>query len=251
MMQALDEAQAARRVALEAWQQQVAGLVARVESISPAAEGAAQELERTEGEWAALATEPAFELEPDSVARFEGAAGRARSGIAEQQRMEAERRAEDDRRAALHASRAEMIQHVESIRGEDALERIEQATREWEALGAAEDDAAMGALGTQFESAVAAARQRHQNQLDMQQTHARLAELASEAERLSGEESPAREAWTTATAEWTALVARSEGLDEAIRSATSRPWHASRSAPKSSTQPRSGRSVSSCSASSS
>ena len=216
MMQALDEAQAARRVALEAWQQQVAGLVARVESISPAAEGAAQELERTEGEWAALATEPAFELEPDSVARFEGAAGRARSGIAEHQRMEAERRAEDDRRAALHASRAAMIQQVESIRGEDALERIEQATREWEALGAAEDDAAMGALGTQFESAVAAARQRHQNQLDMQQTHARLAELASEAERLSGEESLAREAWTAATAEWTALVARSEGLDEAV-----------------------------------
>ena len=216
MMQALDEAQAARRVALEAWQQQVAGLVARVESISPAAESAAQELERTEGEWAALATEPAFELEPDSVARFEGAAGRARSGIAEHQRMEAERRAEDDRRAALHASRAAMIQQVESIRGEDALERIEQATREWEALGAAEDDAAMGALGTQFESAVAAARQRHQNQLDMQQTHARLAELASEAERLSGEEPLARDAWTAATAEWTALVARSEGLDEAV-----------------------------------
>ena len=216
MMQALDEAEAARRVALDAWQQQVAGLVARVEAISPAAEGAAQELERTEGEWAALATEPAFELEPDSVARFEAAAGRARSGIAEHERREAERRAEDDRRAALHASRAAMIQQVESIRGEDALERIEQATREWEALGAAEDDAAMGALGTQFESAVAAARQRHQNHLDMQQTHARLAELASEAERLSGEESLAREAWTAATAAWTALMARSEGLDEAV-----------------------------------
>src|SRR6185436_12914888 len=152
----------AKRVAVEAWQQQVAGLVARVESISPAAEGAAQELERSEGEWAAVATEPAFELDPDSVARFEAAAGRVRSGIAEHQRMEAERRAEDDRRAALHESRAAMIQQVESIRGEDALERIEQATREWEALGAAEDDAAMGALRTQFESAVATARQRHQ-----------------------------------------------------------------------------------------
>ena len=216
MMQALDEAEAARRLALEAWQQQVAGLVARVESISPAAEGAAQELERTEGEWAALATEPAFELDPDSVARFEAAAGRVRTGIAEHERREAERRAEDERRAALHASRALMIQHVESIRGEDALERIEEATRAWEALGAAEDDAAIGALRTQFESAVATARQRHQNQLDMQQTHARLSELASEAERLSGEETLVREAWTATTAEWAALVARSEGLDEAV-----------------------------------
>ena len=216
MMQALDEAEAARRLALEAWQQQVASLVARVESMSPAAEGAAQELERTEGEWAALATEPAFELEADSVSRFEAAAGKVRTGIAEHERMEAERRAEDERRVALHASRALMIQHVESIRGEDAIERIEESTRAWEALGAAEDDAAIGALRTQFESAVAAARQRHQNQLDMQQTHVRLAELAAEAERLSGEESLAREAWTAATSEWTTLVARSEGLDEAI-----------------------------------
>ncbi|HEU4532265.1 MAG TPA: DUF349 domain-containing protein, partial [Steroidobacteraceae bacterium] len=216
MMQALDEAEAARRLALEAWQQQVAGLVARVESISPTAEGAAQELERTEGQWAALATEPAFELEADSVARFEAAAGKVRTAIAEHERMEAERRAEDERRAALHASRALMIQHVESIRGEDALERIEEATRAWEALGAAEDDAAIGALRTQFESAVATARQRHQNQLDMQQTHARLSELSSEAERLSGEESLAREAWTATTAEWAALVTRSEGLDDAV-----------------------------------
>ena len=216
MMQALDEAEAARRLALEAWQQQVAGLVARVESISPTAEGAAQELERTEGQWAALATEPAFELEADSVARFEAAAGKVRTAIAEHERMEAERRAEDERRAALHASRALMIQHVESIRGEDALERIEEATRAWEALGAAEDDAAIGALRTQFESAVATARQRHQNQLDMQQTHARLSELSSEAERLSGEESLAREAWTATTAEWAALVSRSEGLDDAV-----------------------------------
>ena len=86
MMQALDEAEAARRAALEAWQQRVASLVARVEAIAPAAEGAAQELERTEAEWAALATEPAFELDADSVARFGRAAGRARSGIAEHQR---------------------------------------------------------------------------------------------------------------------------------------------------------------------
>ena len=37
----------------------------------------------------------------------------------------------------------------------------------------------------------------------------------SEAERLSGEESLAREAWTATTAEWAAL-ARSEGLDDAV-----------------------------------
>jgi hypothetical protein len=216
MMQALDETEAARRVALEAWQQQVAGLVARVEAISPSAENAAQELERTESEWGALATAPAFDLDPDSVSRFESAAGRARSGIAEHQRIEAERRAEDDLRAARHASRAAVIQRVEGIRGEDALAQIDEAAREWEGLGAAEDDPAIGALGTQFESAVAAARQRHQDRLDMQQIHARLSELSDEAERLSTGEPLAQEAWTATTAEWTALAARAEGLDEAI-----------------------------------
>lgn len=216
MMQALDEAEAARRLAVEAWQQRVASVVARIESIAPAADNAAQELELTEAEWAALATEPSFELDPTSVTRFEAAAGRARTGIAEQQRIEAERRAEDERRAALHASRAEMIARVEGIQGDDALEQADQATRDWEALGAAEDDAAVGALRTQFESAVAAARQRHQNRLDMSQTHARLGELATEAERLSGEEALAREPWDATVGEWTALIARSEGLDESV-----------------------------------
>jgi hypothetical protein len=216
MMQALDEAEAAKRLALEAWQQRVGGLVARVESIPPAAANATQELELTESEWAALATDAAFELDADTVSRFEAAAGRLRSGIAEHQRVEAERQAEEDRRAARHASRAAMIERVDAIRGDDALAQIEQAGRDWEALGAAEDDAAIGALRTQFESAVAAARQRHQNQLDMQQTHARLGELASEAERLSGEQPLQREAWDAAVNEWTALHAKSEGLDETV-----------------------------------
>jgi hypothetical protein len=216
MMQALDEAAAARRLALEAWQQKVASLVARVETITPAAATAAQDLEQAESEWAALSTDTAFELEADTVGRFEAAAGRARTAIAEHERIEAERRAEVERQAARRASRAAVIERVESIRGADAPAEIEAATRDWQALGAAEDDAAVGAMQTQFERAVAAARQRHQNQLDMEQTHARLAELAQEAERLSAEESLPADAWKAVVREWTSLHARSEGLDDTV-----------------------------------
>src|SRR4029453_13659231 len=79
MMQALDEAEAAKRLALETWQQRVASLVARVETLAPQAAQAAGELAAMEAEWAALATQPAFELDADSVAQFEAGAGAARA----------------------------------------------------------------------------------------------------------------------------------------------------------------------------
>src|SRR5687767_1291048 len=161
MMQALDEAEAAKRLALEAWQQKVASLVARVETLGPQAANAAAELESAEGEWAALVTEPAFELEADAAARFEAAAGAVRAGIAEQQRLEAERRAEDDRRAAVRASREAVIARVDSLRGDDGIEQIERATEEWASLGPIEDDA--DAAQRRFDAAVARARQRHQD----------------------------------------------------------------------------------------
>src|SRR4029453_8394932 len=100
MMQALDEAEAARRLALEAFQQRVESLVARVEALAPQSAQGGGELDAAEADWAGIATEPAFELDAASVARFEAGAGVARSAIAEHQRTESERRAEDDPRPA-------------------------------------------------------------------------------------------------------------------------------------------------------
>lgn len=215
MMQALDEAEAAKRLAVEAWQQKVASLVARVETLGPQAANAAAELESAEGEWAALVTEPVFEVETDAAARFEAAAGAARAAIAEQQRLEAERRAEDDRRAAVRAGREAVIARVDSLRGDDGIEQIERAAEEWGALGPIEDDA--DAAQGRFDAAVARARQRHQDRLELQQTQARLEAIAAEAERLSAEDPLSREAWNATAAEWAALVPRAETLDEALR----------------------------------
>ena len=215
MMQALDEAEAARRVALETWQQRVASLVARVETMAPQSSQAAAELDGLEAEWAALATEPAFELDSASVARFEAGAGAARAAIVEHQRIEAERRAEDERRAALRANRAAIIERVNALRGDDILEALDRTADEWATIGSEDQDAP--GMQAAFDAANASARQRHQNRLDLQQTHARLQEIAAEAERLSGEDPLQQDAWNANAAEWEQLLPRSEDLDAAVR----------------------------------
>jgi hypothetical protein len=214
MMQALDEAEAARRVALETWQQRVASLVARVETMAPQSSQAAAELDSVEAEWAALATEPAFELDAASVARFEAGAGAARAAIVEHQRIEAERRAEDERRAALRATRAAIVERINALRGDDTLETLDRAAEEWATLGSEDQDTA--GLQAAFDAATANARQRHQNRRDLQQTQARLHEIAAEAERLSGEDPLPRDAWNAIAAEWAQLLPRSEDLDAAV-----------------------------------
>jgi hypothetical protein len=217
MMQALDEAEAARRLALETWQQRVASLVARVETLVPQSAEAAADLDGVEAEWAALATEPAFELDAASVARFEAGAGAARAAIAAHQRLEAERRAEDERRAAMRASRAAILDRINALRGDDTLEQLERAAEEWSALGSAAEDPDADGMQTAFDAAGANARQRHQDRLVLHQTHARLQEIAAEGERLSEEDPLQREAWTAVVAEWDQLLPRSEDLDAAVR----------------------------------
>ena len=216
MMQALDEAEAARRLALEAWQQRVAGLIARVEAINPRAEHAAEELSLAENEWGAVASESGFAVDPDSAARFEAAAAAARSATAEQQRAEAERRAEDERRAAMRTAALAIVERVRAFRGEGILERIEEAGREWGALFDEEGTPDLPQLRAEFESALAAARQRHEDQADMHRIHTRLAELAVEAGRISTEEPFARDAWKRTADEWEMLNRRAEGLDPAV-----------------------------------
>ena len=216
MIQALDEAEAARRQALEAWQQRVATLMARVEALTGSAPYAAQELASTEAEWGQLATEQGFEIDADTATRFEAAAGRARQSIAEHERAEAERRAEEDHRAGLRAARTALIERAAAIEGEDTPAQIEAARVEWDGLGAGDDDPATGSLRAQFDAALVAAGQRQQNRLEMHAIHGRLAEISLEAERLSGEEPLARPAWEALVAEWAPLQRRSEGLDESV-----------------------------------
>jgi hypothetical protein len=220
MMQAIEEAETARRIALETWQQTLAGLVARVESLAsaPGAGHAARELAEAEAEWAGLASGAAFEIDPDTAARFTSAAGRARELVAEHQRVEAERIAAEAERAALEARRAGVADRLDACRGDDLLDQIASARAEWEGLGAEDGSPEAASARARFEAACARAERRHQNRLDREQTIARLGALADEAARLSGSEPLDTAAWDAAGAEWTALRGRVEegDLEEAI-----------------------------------
>ena len=138
MLQAIEDAEAARRAALEKWQQRVAGSLARVEAIAatPVAPDAAAQLADAEAEWRDVAVEAArsswIRTPP---ARFGALVEAARAAIAAHERAEAERRAAAERRRSCCARPAISIcERLENARAEHALDELEKARAEWEGL---------------------------------------------------------------------------------------------------------------------
>ena len=84
MLQAIEEAHAARQAAFEDWQRRIAGILSRVEAIAaaPSLPGAGTGLADAEIEWRDLSSAPAFELDPDTVGRFGTLVETARAELA-------------------------------------------------------------------------------------------------------------------------------------------------------------------------
>ena len=219
MLQALDEAEAARRAALESWQQRVAGILARVEAIAaaPSLPGAANGLTDAEAEWREVSSNPAFEPDQDTAGRFGALVDAARAAMTAHEQQEAERRATAERDLMLRNARAAICERLESTRAEEALDEIEKARSEWEGLpGPSSQEIEDQRTRDRFEEACRRAAERHQNRLDRERTHARLDELSVEAETLSSEEQPANGAWEAVQREWTMLSPKSEALDPVV-----------------------------------
>jgi hypothetical protein len=217
MMQALEEAEAARRSAREAWQQKLAAILARVETMaaSPGLPGVGEELAEAQADWSAIAGGE-FEIDADASARFAAAVERATAALEDHRRREAEQRAADERRAALRANRAALVERIDTCRGEAIVDEIARARAEWEGLEPLDDAAEAATLAAQFDAACQRAEQRHRDVLDLLQTHARLAELAAEGERLSTDTAASRDAWTAVTREWDSLRSRTDSLDAEV-----------------------------------
>jgi hypothetical protein len=218
MIQAIDDAAAARQAALEAWQQRLAGVMARVEALaggSPAPH-AANELDASEAEWREITTSSPFEIDADTATRFSTLTVAARDAIARHERAEAERRAAEEHRAAMIAARTNLCERVDQIRGDDAIAQVARARVEWEGLGPTEADASDAALRTRFEEACRRAQSRHENHLELQRVHARLGELAADAERLASPEDAAPDVLKGVESEWEALRPRADAVDEAV-----------------------------------
>jgi hypothetical protein len=222
LVQALEEAEASRRLALEQWQQRVAAIVARVEAIAadPSVPHAASQLADTEREWREIAVPGTFELDPDTAGRFGALVDVGRSAIATLEREQEERRAAAEREAAVQEARRALCERVENASAAEALDEIERARAEWEGLpGPSSEEIEDARLRRRFEDACARASDRHQNQAETARSHARLEELSAEAERLSlmeNADGETGEAWTAVQREWASLREKSEALDPAV-----------------------------------
>jgi hypothetical protein len=219
ILQSMQETEAARRAALEQWQQRVAAVVARVEAIAanPALPNAGRELADAEVEWREVAASGTFELDPDTAGRFGALVESATTGIAAHERAEAEKRAAAEHAAALRAVRVSLCERLENVPAERAAGELEAARVEWEGLPEpSADEASDRALQARFVEACRLAAVRHENHQDRARINARLEELSVEAERLSAEEHYSDEAWAAVQAEWVSLQPKSDTLDGVV-----------------------------------
>ncbi|HXW04174.1 MAG TPA: DUF349 domain-containing protein [Vicinamibacterales bacterium] len=219
MIQSLDEAEAARRAALEQWQQRVVSVMARLEALAaaPSSADARRQIGDAESEWRVLAGSAEQPMDDDTNQRFGGLMAQAMAAVERTEREIAERRAEAERQAAIRAVRESICERLEAFRGEDTLDQIEKARAEWEGLPEPGEEAReVEEFRVRFEEACRRARERHQNRERLRQLQSRLAGLAADAERLAGEADFNESAWHSATREWETLRQQADELDQAV-----------------------------------
>ena len=225
MLQAIEQAEAARRAALDAWQTRVAGLMARAEAAStgPIDGASRQRLDDVEAEWREVGADATFAVDPDTAARFGGAVDKARTAIAAYEQEQEARRAAEERRLARLAAATSLCNRVDDLRGEDTAAELERARAEWTDLArvaehdpAPEQDPEFAALRSRFAAACERAEARHRTRQEIERVHARLDELSSEAARLAGEQDFDEAAWSAVVQEWDSLQPRADGPDPGV-----------------------------------
>ncbi len=219
LLQELDEAEAARRVALENWQHGLTRILATVENIAaaPFLAGAATELTRAEAEWRDMSSNPVFEIDQETTARFGALVDSAHSAISAFEREESDRREAAERDSAARRAREALCDRLERTHAEHAIEEIEKARGEWEGLaGPSTQEVEDERIRDRFEDACREAEERHRNHQQQAEILASLGTLSVEAERLSSEENLEPGQWEAVRAEWGTLQPRADALDPAI-----------------------------------
>src|SRR4029450_11361697 len=107
LVQELDDIEAARKAAFDSWQQNLARILATVEHIAaaPFMADASAQLTNTETEWRDMSSNPVFELDQETTARFGALVESAHRAISAHEREEAERRETAERDSAARRAR--------------------------------------------------------------------------------------------------------------------------------------------------
>jgi Domain of Unknown Function (DUF349) len=218
MIQAIDDAEAARKAVLEQHQQRVATASSRVEALSASTTtaGLEQQLDEAEAAWRELLATATHDVSAAERGRFDGAVGAVRAIVEREAQARAEEAAREAQLAAGRAARVSLCELAEAVHGDDALDRLEQARSEWEGLPADPEAGVHEQFMKRFEEACARARTRHENRQESAKTNARLEELSREAEQLAAQEDSPAYAWDSVSREWRGLLEKTEGLDEAV-----------------------------------
>jgi hypothetical protein len=215
MVQAIDDAEAARKAVLEQHQQRVAGAIARAEALSaaPTTEG----IDEAEAAWREMSAAATHEIAAAERARFDAAVRGAREIVEREARERAEQEQRQAQIAAGRATRTSMCERVEEIHGEDALDRLEVARSEWEGLPEDPEADVHEQFRKRFDEACGRATTRHENRQENAKMNARLEEISREAEQLAAQEDSPAYAWDAVSREWRGLAEKTEGLDDAIQ----------------------------------
>jgi hypothetical protein len=220
MAQSIEEAEAARRAALEHWQQQVANVLARVEAIGAAPVGPDTRIQLADAEstWLELAGSGTFAVDPDTNTRFGSLVADAHAAIDREERAQAERREAEERRASARAAKIALCERVEALRGEDVPAAVEEARQAWSApaAGAEADGDSDSDLKARFVSACEQALERHANRQAISEAHARLDALSHEASDLVSAEPFDEQRWAALASEWHSLLPRADEPDAAV-----------------------------------
>jgi hypothetical protein len=218
MLQAIEQAEAARRAALDAWQQRVTAVLARLETgADPHSDaGARQRLAQAEADWRELSTDTAFPIDEETAKKYSALVESTRAAAARYEAEQAARRAEEERRLSVLAAATSLCNRVDALRGEDAAEEVDKARAEWEGLEANPRESEFAGLRARFEATCERARERHRNRQELQRVHARLEEVSVEAERLAAENEFQENAWRATVQAWESLHPRADALEPAI-----------------------------------
>lgn len=220
MLQAIEDAANAQRVAEAERQKQESLLCAAVEGLRDAAdpERAAAELTRITAAWDALASTDAT-----AARRFSVAADAARARI-EQRRGEVEAaRAAERRREDALASRVDLCRRVETLEGDEAPERLGALEAEWAALSPLVDyEADAAALASRFAKGVTGCRERHTRGVALREAREALVALVVETESLVATDEAAAARWRTLARDARGLVAKLNDASQPVGDLTDR-----------------------------
>ncbi len=213
MLQAIEDAERARRAAEEEQRRQEAALCDAIEGASVVTDPdrAEADMARLESAWQAISA-PA----PAAAERFSAGVAALRQTIAARRNeIEAEAEAARQRGEAL-ASREALCQRVETIEGEDIFAQLAPIEEEWASLTPLVGNGPEATrVNERFAAAVASCRKRHELGARLAEHRAALEVLVTEAEAL-----PAQEDVAAAETRWKSLAREASALVDTLTGAS-------------------------------